>query len=140
VTSWWLDNGGQGQSQAVQSDLQALGQDTGTVGTDLSNGENASQAEAAVQSEAATLQSDVQASLANLPPSCAARLRADLHAALTDASKGAQDCLNLISATSSGDTNAADSDTSVLIAALKAGSSEYQAATRAVQQFFAGNG
>lgn len=138
VSSWWLDSSGQSQNEAVQADLQTLAQATGTVGTDLSDGLDPSQAEAAVQSDAITLQSDTQAALTNLPPSCASPMRADLRAALADASKGAQDCLDLVSATVSGDTSAADSDTSAIIAAFNDGSSEYQAVTGAVEKFIAG--
>ena len=58
-----------------------------------------------------------------------------MRTALTDASKEAQDCLDLVSATNSGDTSAENSDTSAAVAAFKGASAGYQAVSGAVQKF-----
>ena len=131
----WRNNGGLNQLEAVMTDMGNVGTASTDLGADLSAGADASQDEAALQTAAASLQSDSETAQANLPPSCVPNLRTDEGAALNDASTAALNCENAISELGSGDFTVALGDMNAANTAISASSTKFQAATADVQAF-----
>jgi hypothetical protein len=131
----WRGQGGGSQMSAVENDLdnfQKAGQD---LVSDLNAGNDASADEAALQTAAASLQSDAQAAAANLPPSCVPNLRQDYGAAMTDYSKAAIDCEQSISELTNGDAAVATDDINASGALLGAGNGKVDAAAADIKSF-----
>jgi hypothetical protein len=87
VASW--SNGGLSTIGAVYTDLSKLLIAGRSLSSDLSSGANPSAGESSIRTAAATVQADVQAADADLPPSCVPHYRKDLHSALTDIANAA---------------------------------------------------
>jgi hypothetical protein len=134
----WRDNGGLTQLEAITTDIGNVGSAASDLGTDLSAGADASQDEAALQTAAASLQSDSQTAQANLPPSCVAHMRADYGAALNDASKAALDCQDAVSELGSGNLSVAVGDMNAANAAISASNKKFEAAASDVKAFNSG--
>lgn len=90
----WRTDGGGTKLVAVINDMNAAVKDSRALSLAYSGGGSYSQAEAALQSEAADVQADSQTSQDDLAPACVPRLAADQN----DASKAAIDCDNVIQA------------------------------------------
>jgi hypothetical protein len=131
VTSWWL-HGGASQALVVESGMQSLEQDM----KNLSTGQHVSQAAAAVRPDASALESGVRTARANPAPSCAPGVRADENAAMTDASQGARDCLNRLSAASGG-VGTQSGDIEDALTAFQGTFAEYQKAAGIVEALHA---
>ena len=83
-------NGALSEIEAIYTDLSKLHTADRSLASDLSSRANPSADESAVRTAAASVQADVQAVNADLPPSCVPHYRQDLHSALTDISRAAK--------------------------------------------------
>jgi hypothetical protein len=92
------------------------------LGADLQSGTDTSADEAALQSAAASLQSDTQAAEDNLVPGCVPGARQAESEGLTDFNKSAVDSENAISEISNGDYSIATGDIQAANAAMQSGS------------------
>jgi hypothetical protein len=131
----WRDGGGMTQLNAIESDLGDVGTAATNLGSDLESGADASADEVALQSAAASLQSDDNAAEANLPPACVAGVRRDYGQGLTDYSRAAAEAQNAVTEISNGDTAVATGDIDAAGASEGAGTTEIGKASGAMERY-----
>jgi hypothetical protein len=139
----WRSNGkGNGLAQlgAILTDLGNVGTAATDLGNDLENGTDDSADEVALQSAAASLQSDDDAAEANLPPACVPGLHHDYGQALTDYSRAAVEAQNATTEIDSGSATVADGDLNAAGASANAGTTEMGKATADIKRYETANG
>jgi hypothetical protein len=115
--------------------LSNVSQSADSVASDLSLGADPSADEAALQSAAASLQSDTQAAEGNLIPVCLPDAHPAESTGLADFNNSAIDCENAISEISDGDYAVADGDIQAADAAMQSGSAEIGKATDDLKRY-----
>jgi hypothetical protein len=131
----WRDSGGSAQLTAVATDLTSIRSAGGALGAALAANADMSGPESALQSAAASLQSDAQAAEANLPPACVPGLRGAYGQALTDYSKASGDYQNAVSEMGSNSSAVALGDLEAGNAAATAGTGKLQTAAADMSAF-----
>jgi Protein of unknown function (DUF2510) len=131
----WRSSGISNQLQAIITDLSNVSQSADSVASDLSLGNDPSADEAALQSAAASLQSDTQAAEDNLIPDCLPDAHQAESTGLADFNNSAINCENAITEISDGDDAVADGDIQAADAAMQSGSSEIGQATNDLKQY-----
>jgi hypothetical protein len=106
---------------------------------DMNAGNDTAADQSAVQTAAASLQSDSQAAEANPAPPCIPGLRADESAALNDASKAAINCQDGVSELGSGNDGVATGDIEAASGEITASGNKFQAATADLKAWENGN-
>jgi hypothetical protein len=125
----WANGGGASQLSAVAADMGNLHEASLAIVSDMNAGNDTSADQAAIQTAAASLQSDSQTAEADPPPTCIPRMRADEDAALNDASKAAINCQNGVSEFGSGNDSVAVGDFDAAASDITASGNAFQAAT-----------
>lgn len=130
----WYGHGAATQLNTLASDISTFGQAAAALGTDLQIGASPTAEEPAVQSDAASVQTDAQALQAGPPPICAPGLRSDVEAAALYYSISAIDATNGLNQLSSSNTTAAAGDVQASRTAINKGNVKIRAARRASRQ------
>jgi hypothetical protein len=105
------------------------------LGDDLEGGTSATVDEAAVQSDAAQVQSAAQAVQGDPAPTCVPGLRPDLSGAAADYSTSAVDATNGLNQLSSGNLSVADRDVEAAATAIRQGNVKASAASADINKF-----
>ena len=105
------------------------------LGDDLESGTSATADEAAVQSDAAQVQSAAQAVQGDPAPTCVPGLRADLSGAAAAYSTSAVDATNGLNQLSSGNLSVADRDVQAAATAIRQGNVKASAASADIDKF-----
>lgn len=136
--SAWRGSGAP-QLQSVADDLTKVGNDGVSLAAALQSG-NETAAESALQTNAATMQSDIQAVQSNLPPSCVPGLRADVSAAMTNLNTEAIDQGQAATAAANGNYDLADGNVQAGNTAMSAGIAKLKVANDDMTAFSNGSG
>lgn len=134
----WRTGGGLTPIQVLTTDLSAFQKAELNLAAALEASTGLSDAETAVQSAAASLQSDATAAEANLPPACVPHLRQDLGAALTDYTTTAIDADNTVGQIGNGDYATAAGDVQAATTEMQAGNAKTASALADLNAFNAG--
>lgn len=133
----WVNGG---QLTTLGNDVSSFGTAAQALAGDMGNGADTAADTAALESAAATVESDAQAVEAYPGPSCIPGLRGDITAGARYYSAAAIDMTNALSQMSAGNMTVATADVDSTNAEMDKGNAKIAAATAAVKNFSASQG
>jgi hypothetical protein len=131
----WKNNGGASHIGPIVSDLSAIQKAADSILGATGTRNDLSSAESALQSAAASLQSDVRTAEAALPPACIVGVQLPYRQALADYSKTAEDFQNWVSELHKDSGTVALGDAQAGTNAMNEGDAKFDAANAALQMF-----
>jgi hypothetical protein len=137
--SVWATTGGGATLPAFSTDTAALGESLTALAADEQDGTAASDDTSAVQTAAASMQSDAQALQASPGPACLPGLAPNVSAAAKDFDTAAIDATNSVNQLSAGNVGAATGDLQAATAAEDKGNAKIDEANTAVKNFSSGS-